>query len=135
MPKKVLTPDQQAQMLAGRMSAKQRRLDIRDAQESKADTLEAINEVNAAINLQLEAIKEDIVIIRKMTVILERAIQKDEWGRVFTTAAVIHAFAMNIARRIETCSAQAGVANTIVSAIRVKEPQTQGSTVAKRSKR
>ena len=107
-------------MLAGKVVAKQKRLDIRDAQESKADTLDAINKVNTEINLQLEAIKEDIVIIRKMTVILERAVLKDEWGRVFSTAAAIHAFAMNIARRIESCSAQAGVANTILSAIRVK---------------
>jgi hypothetical protein len=119
-PKKILTPAHQAKLLAGKVVAKQRRLDIRDAQESKADTIEVINSINSDINVQLDAIKDDIITIRKLVVVMERGVLHDDWGRVFSSAAAIHAFAISIARRVETCSAQANVTNDILSAMRVK---------------
>jgi prophage DNA circulation protein len=120
-PKKVLTPEDHARLLAGRVAAKKRRVDIKISQESKADTLEVIKKIQDDANIQLEAVKDDVVTIHKMMVQMDRAIIAEDWGRVSSIAAAIHAFGLNISRRVETAAAQATVANRILAVIRVNE--------------
>ena len=120
-PKKTLTKEQQAKLAAARMAAPKKRLDIRISQESMADTIKALDKLNAEINVQLDAVKDDVVTVHKMMVLLDRAILNEDWGKVSSTSAAIHAFAMNISRRVETCAAQATVANRILAVIRVNK--------------
>jgi hypothetical protein len=120
-PKKTITPEHQAKLIAARMAAPKKRMDIRISQESKADTLEVLDGISEDIKGQLEVVKDDVVTIHKMVTALDRAILKNDWGKVSSISAAIQAFSLNISRRIESCSTQARVANKMLAAIRVNE--------------
>ena len=120
-PKKTLTEEQQAKLTAARIAAPKKRLDIRISQESKADTLEAIQKIKDDTDIQLEAVKDDVVTMRRMMIQMDRAIIAEDWGRVSSISAAIHAFGLNISRRVETAAAQATVANRVLAVIRVNE--------------
>jgi hypothetical protein len=120
-PKKTITPEHQAKMRAALLAAPKKRMDIRISQESKADTLAVLDKLSEEIKEQLEIVKDDVVTIHKMVTALDRAIFRDDWGRVSSISAAIQAFSLNISKRIESCSTQARVANRMLEAIRVNE--------------
>jgi len=103
------------------MAATQRRARTRTEEAADEATLEEIASIEADINLQLDSVKDDVVTIHKMVVAMDRAILKNEWGKVSSISSAIHAFALNISRRVEVCSTQARIANRMLAIIRGKK--------------
>ena len=120
-PKKVITAEHRAALIAGLRSAKGKRLRARVSHQSKANAFEAYKNVNDEINIQLQAVKDDVITMHKIMVQIDRAIIGEHWGDVSSAAAALHAFALNISRRVETCSAQATAANRIFAFLKASD--------------
>jgi hypothetical protein len=116
--KKVITPEHQAKLLAGKHAAKARREQILAEQDVKKDVVEEMHRTKDDIDDQLDSVHEDVALIRKLIGVLERALIRQEWGNAFRIAGAINALAASVSRRIEMAAAKADVINKLAEALK-----------------
>jgi hypothetical protein len=100
--KKVITPKQRAQMMAGVIVAQKLRRETAARQELRAD-----------IKTQLAAAESDVVVLRRLASMVDKAVTKQEWTSAFRLATALSVWAGNIAKRIELTTAKVDALNKI----------------------
>ena len=105
-------------MMEGLRQSRAKRQAFMAQQDVKENVTQEMQRTKDDIDDQLESVTDDVALIRKLMVVMERSIVCQEWGTAYRTASAINALAGSVSRRIEMCFAQADVINRLSEALR-----------------